>query len=461
MGSPCAQALRRSGFRGRLEHVFEPSSHAVAALLLRVRELGDALAAYDGLGATGAELVELITELERLKGRAEGAQVAAAVALDADQRAEQAAAGVPAARRGQGVGLQVALARRESHHRGARHLGLAKVLTTELPRTLEALRHGRISEWRATLVARETACLTREARAHVDRVLGGDVLERAGERELVAELRRLAYTLEPESVVARRRRAESERSVSLRPAPDTMAYLTALLPVADGVAALAALTSTAATLRSEGDPRSRGQVMADLLVTRLLGQDDGARPQVPITVNVVVSDEVLLGPVEGPAEVDGFGPVPASLVRELVDAAPAEQAAVRRLYARPADAALVAMDSRSRCFPRALARVIRLRDRTCRTPWCNAPVRHVDHVQPAGSGGPTSAVNGQGLCEACNYAKQALGWWQRAAIGPPGRHTVDIITPTGARHRSTAPPLPRPAVLSRLELSLERYLHAA
>ncbi len=33
-----------------------------------------------------------------------------------------------------------------------------------------------------------------------------------------------------------------------------MAYLTALLPVADGVAALAALTSTAATLRSEGDP---------------------------------------------------------------------------------------------------------------------------------------------------------------------------------------------------------------
>ncbi|HEX3003870.1 MAG TPA: HNH endonuclease signature motif containing protein, partial [Angustibacter sp.] len=102
-----------------------------------------------------------------------------------------------------------------------------------------------------------------------------------------------------------------------------------------------------------------------------------------------------------------------------------------------------------------------LRDRTCRTPWCDAPIRHTDHIEPVEAGGATTALNGQGLCEACNYAKQALGWRQRAATGPPGRHTVDIITPTGARHRSTAPPLPRPAAHSRLELTLERYLRAA
>ncbi|KQX63782.1 hypothetical protein ASD06_11640 [Angustibacter sp. Root456] len=426
-----------------------------------MRELGGALWAFDGEADGGADLVELITELERLKGQAEGAQVAAAVALDADQRAQQAAAGVPAERRGQGVGLQVALARRESHHRGTRHLGLARALTAELPQTLKALRAGRISEWRATLVARETACLTREAREQVDRTISDAVLEQSGERELVAELRRLSYRLEPESVVARRRRAESERSVSLRPAPDTMTYLTALLPVADGVAALAALTSAAATLRSEGDARSRGQVMADLLVTRLLGQDDGARPQVPVTVNVVMSDQALLGGVDDAAEVDGFGPVPGELARALVTAAPEEQVAIRRLYARPADGALVAMESRSRSFPSALARFIRLRDRICRTPWCNAPVRHADHVIEVHRGGRTIVINGQGLCEACNYAKQALGWRQRPGNGPPGRHTVDIVTPTGTRYRSTSPPAPTPAVHSRLELALERYLHAA
>ena len=124
---------------------------------------------------------------------------------------------------------------------------------------------------------------------------GDQTLIGAGERELVAELRRLSYRLDPESVVARRRRAESQRFVSLRPAPDTMTYLTALLPVADGVAAYAALTGAANAARSDGDPRSRGQVMADLLVTRVLGQADGQAPRVPVTVNVVVSDQVLLG----------------------------------------------------------------------------------------------------------------------------------------------------------------------
>lgn len=441
--------------------MFEARHASAASLAERVRELGGALVAYDGQADGGTDLAELITELERLKCRAEGAQVVATVALDADQRAQQASAGVPAERQGQGVGLQVALARRESHHRGARHLGLARALTAELPHTLKALRDGRISEWRATLVARETAFLTREVREQVDRTIGESVLEQAGEHQLVAELRRLSDRLEPESVAARRRRAESERSVSLRPAPDTMAYLTALLPVADGVAALSALATAAATLRSHGDTRSRGQVMADLLVTRLLGQDDGARPQVPVTVNLVMSDQGLLGDRDDAAEVDGFGPVPRSVARALVGAAPDEQAAIRRLYARPADGALVAMESRSRSFPTALARFIRLRDRTCRTPWCNAPVRHIDHVEPVADGGSTAAANGQGLCEACNYAKQALGWRQRASTGPPGRHTVDIRTPTGTRYRSTVPPAPIPAVHSRLELTLERYLLAA
>jgi hypothetical protein len=186
---------------------------------------------------------------------------------------------VPADRRGQGVGLQVALARRESHSRGARHLGLARTLAAELPHTLAALRAGRISEWRATLICRETACLTRDDRAHIDQSLDDQTLVGRGERELVAELRRLAYRLDPQSVVARRRRAESQRFVSLRPAPDTMTYLTALLPVAAGVATFAALTKAASAARSAGDPRSKGQVMADLLVTRVLRPGRRAVPQ--------------------------------------------------------------------------------------------------------------------------------------------------------------------------------------
>ncbi|HMO12157.1 MAG TPA: HNH endonuclease, partial [Actinotalea sp.] len=79
----------------------------------------------------------------------------------------------------------------------------------------------------------------------------------------------------------------------------------------------------------------------------------------------------------------------------------------------------------------------------CRTPWCDAPVRHHDHVVPAGARGPTDSENGQGLCEACNHAKQAPGWTQ-TVVDDPDRHAVDVTTPTGHRHRSRAPDLPTP-----------------
>ena len=363
------------------------------------------------------------------------------------------------ARQGLGVALQVALARRESHHRGQQHLGLARVLSRELPCTLDALRAGLISEWRATLVARETACLSLAHRAEVDQVLGAapSTWARWGERELVGELRALTYRLDPASVVARRRRAESQRSVSLRPAPDAMTYLSALLPVVTGVGVYAELTRAAATARAAGDVRGRGQVMADTLATRLLGQPDGTAPQVPVTINVVVSDEVLLGDNgatgtdhsddtdcgDDTALIEGYGVVPGDLARQLTAAAPDMQVQLRRLYAAPATGALVAMDSRSRCFPPALAQFIRLRDRTCRTPWCDAPVRHIDHVQAHAHGGPTSAGNAQGLCEACNHAKTAPGWTATTPSDRPG-HTVTLTTPTGATYDSTAPPTPRP-----------------
>jgi hypothetical protein len=87
-----------------------------------------------------------------------------------------------------------------------------------------------------------------------------------------------------------------------------------------------------------------------------------------------------------------------------------------------------------------LARFIRLRDQTCRTPWCDAPIRHTDHPEPVAEDGETSRDNGQGLCEACNYAKEADGWSVTVADTEP--HTVEIRTAAGRVYRSQAPPLP-------------------
>jgi hypothetical protein len=157
--------------------------------------------------ATDAARVDLLRALEELGCAVAGAQAVVTADFDTSQRGVQAAAGVRPERQGRGVAAQVALARRESPIRGQRHLGLARVLTGEMPHTLAALRTGRITEWRATLLVRETACLSLEDRVTVDRALAGDpeALEAYGEQELIGAARKLAYQLDPESVVERRR----------------------------------------------------------------------------------------------------------------------------------------------------------------------------------------------------------------------------------------------------------------
>ncbi len=396
---------------------------------------------------TGSDLddagrVEAMRALEELVCTATAAQALLTSELDTSQREVQAAAGVPAARQGCGVAAQVGLARRESHHRGQRHHSLATVVTRELPHTWAAWRRGRITEWTATLIARETACLSREDRAAVDEVVAGDParLEAMGLRQVVAACQAEATRLDVESVVIRRRRAEADRHVSLRPAPETMTWLTALLPVKDGVAVLAALTKAADTARATGDPRGKGQLMADTLVSSVTGTQhaDGG---VGITLDLVMSDQHLFGDSDEPAHLDGFGPIPAELARELVVGACSrqEQVWLRRLYTTPDTGELVAMDARTRCFPTGLARFVRLRDRVCRTPWCDAPIRHIDHALDHHDDGPTTASNGQGLCQACNHAKQAPGWHARPSNGPGPQ--IETITPTGHRHHTRPPTL--------------------
>lgn len=115
------------------------------------------------------------------------------------------------------------------------------------------------------------------------------------------------------------RGADSDRRVSLRPAPDTMARLTALLPVAQGVAAYAALLREADSRISQGDDRGRGQLMADTLVERLTGQAEAG--DVPVEINLIMSTEALVDPAgpggSEPAHLDGYGPIPAPIGREL------------------------------------------------------------------------------------------------------------------------------------------------
>ena len=432
-----------------------------------------------------------------------------------------------------GIAAQVALARHESPHRGNQHVALALTLHRHLPNVMGWLSAGVLSEWRATLIVRECAVLAPDLQQALDaelaETLGADI-GRLGDRQLTRQVKAIAYRLDPESVVNRARQAEGDRRVSLRPAPDTMAYLSALLPVAQAVAAYAALTAAADTARAAGDERGKGQVMADTLVERVTGQESAE--DVDVEVQVVITDEALFGDDETPGQVPGYGTVPAGWVRDLLtpndkdtttddtttadndtdndgddeatkatladgdtgrDRASAPSAAeadapthahaglaahaagstphptsetsrpqcnttpavglreharvwIRRLYTHPTTGQLVAMDSTRRVFDAGLRRYLLARDAgTCRTPWCDAPIRHLDHITDHAHGGPTTATNGQGLCVRCNHTKQLPGFTARTLEPQPRQpgtpHTVELTTPTGHTYRSTAPPL--------------------
>jgi hypothetical protein len=211
--------------------------------------------------------------------------------------------------------------------------------------------------------------------------------------------------------------------------------------------------------------------MADTLVERVTGQVTA--DAVPLEVQLVMPADTLAGVGDEPAEIPGHGPMAADTARAPLAASAQSDASVwfRRIYTSPGARELAALDSRRRLFPPALKRFLMLRDKRCRMPWCDALIRHYDHVEPAWSDGATDVANGQGLCAACNHAKESLGWSAEvlnAGLGRAGPHRVRWRTPTGHSHDSSAPPLiesrrsgaPTPD-FSVMEAALIRLLDAA
>ena len=180
------------------------------------------------------------------------------------------------------------------------------------------------------------------------------------------------------------------------------------------------------------------------MLRRITGLDPATETPA-VRVNLVVGAESLFGDGTEPGSIPGVGFLPAALCTDLVRrASAAAKASLRRLFASPDERALVAMETTSRRFDGALAELLTLRDGgTCRTPGCNAAIRHLDHVEPSAHGGATRADNGQGLCERCNYVKETPGWTSWVPVASPdARHEVHAVTEHLRITRSTSPPLP-------------------
>lgn len=426
--------------------VFE---HAGTAMLTRLRE---DLAAFTGDPGrtdhmTDVHRIDQLRLLEEIKAAAAAAQAAITIEFERSQLVRQDAAGVRRDQRGRGIGDQVALARGCPASQGARHLGFAKAMA-EMPHTFALLGDGHLDEWTATVLVRETAILSLEDRKRVDERLCAMTVDVAtGEvsdplvlgwtpRRVARAARALAAELDPEAAVRRSAKAEADRRVTIRPAPDTMAYVTGLLPVAQGVAVWASLKAGAKAEKAAGDERSESQLMADLFVQRLTGQATASA--VPVEIQLVMTPDSLVGACDQPARIGGCV-VPAQSARDLARRSDAPRW-LRRVFTDPLSGVATAADRRRRRFTGEDARHLDLRDQSCRHPRCDSDIADLDHVVRVADGGETTRANGQGLCEAHNLVKEMPGWSSRVLDPRPGRHAVEIRTPTGHTYRSNAPP---------------------
>ncbi|QZE26300.1 HNH endonuclease [Brevibacterium casei] len=394
---------------------------------------------------TEDEALARITALEELTGTIVAAQSAEAVAFAELRRERDRLNGLPVHEWALRAGDEVGLAKRVSPGSGRKFLSGARAIVTEMPETFKALSSGEISAEKARIMVDETATLASPDRRRVDTRMR-ESLGQSGPRSLRAEVRAMAMQVKGEDADRKAREASKHRRVTLTTLADGMGRVSAILPLTEAVAVWTGLKETADSLIAAGDAggRRQPQVMADTFVERLTGQESAAA--VPTEVHVVIDAESLFSDGMVPAWMPGFGPLPAATARSFLAANEAE-VFIRRMFTTVSEGQLVGTEARGRAFTGRLREMVIFRDDRCRTPWCDAPIKHADHARPFAEGGATSWENGSGLCASCNFAKEHPGWSHEASA-----EGLTVTTPAGRSYTSMTPPFvrrmkyPRPPV---------------
>lgn len=439
-----------------------------------------------------ADLVDAVVGLERIAAWARARQYALLAEFhrrpgDGSLRAPGTAPDVR-----EWAGDEVAMALQLAPASARARLGDADRLDGALRPTRDLLAAGRIDESRARLVCTMLATLDDPTAAAVQQRVLPRAPEQTW-AQLRAALRRAILALDTDGAVDRHRAAARKRRVDVFPDEDGMATLWARLSAVDAASCFTWITRLARGLSPEpgtgvptahpgscptpgtcGNPgtcrtgtcttsdtcpaatctgsgtcaacresRSLDARRADVLVALLTGRlrmvdPDGGptttarpvgadRPLVQITVPITT----LTGATDEPAELAGYGPIPAHVAREI---AAHPDSTWRRLLTDPATGALLDLGRTTYRPPAGLARFVRARDGSCRHPTCSHPAvgSELDHVIAWQHGGRTAEDNLAALCPRHHDLKEQPGW--QVALHPD--RTLEWTTPTGHRYRS-------------------------
>jgi hypothetical protein len=361
----------------------------------------------------------------------------------------------------------VAIALKLSPNTAQMRIDVARTLSNHLPATCEALSTGEISSSHATLIARETAdALERGVSPDILPLIESKALAHSEfhtAAQVSKKLKTLFAQFAPEILEERHEIARDTRSVALYPEGDGMSTLIALLPSEDAQTVYLAInarielergiselkedksksgldseSSKSNAIRSYAfssqnlrisDPRNIEMkradaltaIAADFLASNAKDLDKSKRP---ISINVTVDLPTLLGLSENPAELEGHGPIPASIARKL-----AADGKWRKFVTDPLTGNLLDM-GRSHYVPsQYLVDFLTARDRTCRFPGCSHPARlsDIDHAKSWEKGGLTNPENLGFLCRRHHRLKTHGGW--KLTSSPDGSCTW--VSPQG------------------------------
>ncbi|MET4782235.1 DUF222 domain-containing protein [Glaciihabitans sp. UYNi722] len=302
----------------------------------------------------------------------------------------------------------------------------SRSLLHELPATLESLRAGRITYRHAQSMIDHADSLPEEARGPFEQ-LALPFAQRLTVAQFDRRARVLRERAHPETIDARQEKCATDRSVTVQPARDGMAWLSAYLPAVDAHGIYARITDIALGLHTADEARTltqlRTDAFADLLIDGVtsagVGHDIRAR------VLVTVPALTLLGLNSEPATLDGYGPIDTDTARRLAAHAPS----FIRILTHPETGAVLSVGRDRYAVPSDLRTWLGVRDETCRYPGCSRNSRwcDIDHTTDWQYGGTTSHTNLAHLCPGHHHLKHQTEWKVKQA----GNGTLQWTSPSG------------------------------
>ncbi|SOD74241.1 uncharacterized protein DUF222 [Jatrophihabitans sp. GAS493] len=399
------------------------------------------LSILDPCSLSPAGRIDLLTALRRQSGA-----VTAAITEDIAVVQERLTEGVPSQEMGREcANAEISTALMISPRVAANELSRAAQLVTKLPGALDLLKRGVITERHTTVLARETIGITdRSVLAAVEK----SVLPRAADQtpQLFARSVKRAV-LKHNRVTAEQQHQDAlaKRTVEHTPRPDGMAEIWALLPAEDAAAVMTAVRALGWHKHAE-DSRTADQRRADAFSTVFVDAlntpgrvptQHGLRPSIQVTVAVTT----LMGANDLPGELDGHGPIPASVARRI---AADPTGTWRRLLTEPATGELLEYGRTRYTPPQDLADFVIARDQICSFPTCNVSAKQsdLDHRVPFPQG-PTNKANIDPKCRRHHCLKHQTHWQTTVTRDATGTH-YEWRSPTGHIYRNHTPPIADP-----------------